>query len=220
MGFLKAIGTGLGAGIGAVFGGGAYLVGEITGSKIMKEIGEGTFQASMKAGETLGTAAGGVYDIVAGTITSDHSQVNQGLNDVGSAISETATGIKNGVENIIENGAKVVEGIKEDNFELVKEGGANLVKTAAVATLAVGVADYTGVIGDDGVSDVAADSVDGVTTTVENPNMHHVEPHWVNGYERADGTYVEGYWRDGDGDTSVNNGTGWMQHNPDLKSKA
>jgi hypothetical protein len=38
---------------------------------------------SLKAGETLGTAAGEVYNIIAGTITSDHSQVNQGFNDVG-----------------------------------------------------------------------------------------------------------------------------------------
>lgn len=30
-----------------------------------------------------------------------------------------------------------------------------------------------------------------------------VDPHYVRGYYRADGTYVEGYWRDGDGDTSI-----------------
>ncbi|WJY26434.1 hypothetical protein [Sporosarcina trichiuri] len=33
---------------------------------------------------------------------------------------------------------------------------------------------------------------------------HFVHPHEVSGYERQDGTYVEGYYRDGDGDTSVN----------------
>lgn len=31
-----------------------------------------------------------------------------------------------------------------------------------------------------------------------------VTPHWVDGYTKADGTNVDGYWRDGDGDTSVN----------------
>ncbi len=30
-----------------------------------------------------------------------------------------------------------------------------------------------------------------------------VDPHDVSGYERADGTQVDGYYRDGDGDTSV-----------------
>lgn len=35
-------------------------------------------------------------------------------------------------------------------------------------------------------------------------NSHFVKPHSVDGYFRQDGTYVEGYYRDGDGDTSVN----------------
>lgn len=31
-----------------------------------------------------------------------------------------------------------------------------------------------------------------------------VDPHWVKGYERKDGTFVNGYWRDGDGNTKIN----------------
>lgn len=58
----------------------------------------------------------------------------------------------------------------------------------------------------------------------ENPNSHGVAPHYVEGYYRADGTYVEGYWRDGDGDTSVNHtaeqGGGWNQSNPDYRIPA
>jgi hypothetical protein len=27
---------------------------------------------------------------------------------------------------------------------------------------------------------------------------HHVDPHWVDGYERSDGTQVDGYWRGGE----------------------
>jgi hypothetical protein len=48
---------------------------------------------------------------------------------------------------------------------------------------------------------------------------HFVEPHYVEGYEREDGIYVEGYWRDGDGDTtedrSLEDGGGYEQTNPD-----
>lgn len=29
-------------------------------------------------------------------------------------------------------------------------------------------------------------------------NTHHVDPHWVDGYERSDGTEVDGYWRGGE----------------------
>jgi tryptophan-rich sensory protein len=46
-----------------------------------------------------------------------------------------------------------------------------------------------------------------------------VDPHYVSGYEREDGTYVDGYWRDGDGDTSINRtveeGGGYWRSNPD-----
>lgn len=49
-------------------------------------------------------------------------------------------------------------------------------------------------------------------------NVHHVEPHWVSEYERADGTYVKAHWRDGDGNTSVNltseQGGGYWRSNP------
>lgn len=57
-------------------------------------------------------------------------------------------------------------------------------------------------------------------STVKYPplDFHFVEPHYVNGYFRSDGTYVEGYYRDGDGDTTVDrteeNGGGYLRGNP------
>jgi len=57
------------------------------------------------------------------------------------------------------------------------------------------------------------------TNNQVNPEQHFVRPHAVSGYERADGVYVDGYWRDGDGDTSqdlqVEDGGGYWQTNPD-----
>lgn len=53
----------------------------------------------------------------------------------------------------------------------------------------------------------------------ESPGNHFVQPHEVDAYYRNDGTYVEGYYRDGDGDTSVNtdieDGGGYTRSNPD-----
>ena len=50
-------------------------------------------------------------------------------------------------------------------------------------------------------------------------NIHYVRPHWVQAHFRADGTFVEGYWRDGDGDTSIDlnvfEGGGYYRSNPD-----
>lgn len=39
------------------------------------------------------------------------------------------------------------------------------------------------------------------------PGTHHVDPHWVDGYQRSDGTKVEGYWRGGS--------DGYERSNPD-----
>lgn len=68
------------------------------------------------------------------------------------------------------------------------------------------------------LDDTAVDSLD--DTVKLEPDEHFVKPHWVSGHEQADGTYVEGYWRDGDGDTSVNlneeQGGGYWQSNPSV----
>lgn len=44
-------------------------------------------------------------------------------------------------------------------------------------------------------------------TDVDESNTHHVDPHWVDGYTRDDGTEVEGYWRGGE--------DGYERSNPD-----
>ncbi|MHA7138156.1 hypothetical protein ACRTEV_12925 [Rossellomorea arthrocnemi] len=50
-------------------------------------------------------------------------------------------------------------------------------------------------------------------------NVHFVEPHYVDPYIRKDGTLVEGYFRDGDGnssiDTPLEQGGGYIRSNPD-----
>ena len=44
--------------------------------------------------------------------------------------------------------------------------------------------------------------------------IHYVHPHSVSSYVRKDGTFVSGYWRDGDGDTDHNRATGYYARNP------
>jgi hypothetical protein len=55
--------------------------------------------------------------------------------------------------------------------------------------------------------------------TLDLGNTHFVNPHHVNGYFRNDGTYVEGYFRDGDGNTAIDRpaeqGGGYISSNPD-----
>lgn len=49
-------------------------------------------------------------------------------------------------------------------------------------------------------------------------DMHFVKPHEVSGYVKKDGTVVSGYYRDGDGNTSINRteaqGGGYVRHDP------
>ena len=47
-----------------------------------------------------------------------------------------------------------------------------------------------------------------------NPPIHYVHPHQVSSYRRSDGTFVRGYWRDGDGNTNIDRSTGYWSHNP------
>lgn len=44
--------------------------------------------------------------------------------------------------------------------------------------------------------------------------VHYVRPHPVSSYVRKDGTVVSGYWRDGDGNTSINRSFGYYARNP------
>lgn len=49
--------------------------------------------------------------------------------------------------------------------------------------------------------------------------IHYVNPHSVRPYIRNDGTFVSGYWRDGDGNTSINRDTGYFARNPNTVSQ-
>ncbi|MDE0564856.1 hypothetical protein [Exiguobacterium sp. B2(2022)] len=41
-------------------------------------------------------------------------------------------------------------------------------------------------------------------------STHYVEPHHVSSYIKSNGTFVEGYLRDGDGDTATFDGDGYI----------
>ena len=51
-------------------------------------------------------------------------------------------------------------------------------------------------------------------------NLHHVDPHWVDGYDRSDGTEVDGYWRGGDEGYDRSNPDGDLSNNLDYDGDA
>jgi hypothetical protein len=216
MGFLKDLGSFVGQVAGGVIGGAVEVVGEVTDSQFIKDVGKGVYHATSRTGEIVGSLASGTYDAVGGLITDDKHQSSQGLNEIFNTVGDTASGIGKGIVNVTEKGIDTVSAILDGDKEKALELGKDLAKVAAVGVLSIGIIDI--VDGLDGVDSM--DTADAGGVDVENPNMHHVQAHWVNGYDRADGTHVDGYWRDGDGNTSVNTNQGWTQHNPDFKAKA
>ncbi|MBS4223187.1 hypothetical protein [Lederbergia citrea] len=228
MNFLKGLGSFVGQVAGDVVGGTVKVVGEVTGSEFINEIGDGVKKASYFAGDKLGEAASGTWDIASGIITQDEAKLNAGISDMGKAVGDTAKAAGHAVCNVVDNGANVVGGIIDGDSERLVKGTKGLVKVGVVGALSFGVVDLIdGADGIDGVdtdagqtgvaisdtSDINLVSSESDVTLVENSNMHHVEPHWRT---LPDGTKI---WVDGDGDTSVNTYDGWDQSNPDYRVK-
>lgn len=231
MGFLKGLGSFVGQVAGDVVGGMVKVVGEVSGSKFIEEIGDGVKKASYFAGDKLGEAASGTWDIAAGVITQDEDKLDAGLNDIGKAVGDTAKAAGHTVCNVVKNGTDTVGGLLDGDHDRAIEGAKGLLKVGAVGALSFGIIDLVdgvdGVDGetsdtpnitekDGGSTQAAADTeagADDEVVLVENPNSHHVEPHWRT---LPSGETI---WVDGDGDTSVNTFEGWEQSNPAYRVK-
>lgn len=244
MSFLKGLGQFAGEVTGKVLGGTVRVVGEVAGSQFIKEIGNEVEKATINTGKTAGQLASGAFDVAKGIIKQDGDALDNGLSDIGSAVTTTAVGVATSAKYVYNSGKDVAVGIKEDDYDKVKSGAKGLVTAAAVSVIAVGLFESIDVA-DSGVesADLEADAgvesdLDSGTTTetvdidqnadlhadeasIENPNTHNVDAHYVNEYTRSDGTHVEGYYRDGDGNTNIDNPDGeYEQSNPDYRTKA
>lgn len=225
MSFWKSLGKGVGAVAGGVVGGGVGIVGEITGSKFISEVGEGIYKSSVHMGEQLGTATQGVWDIGEGIITKDDQKVDEGFHNIGTGVSNTGKAVYGTVKNVAKSAGDVGAGLLDEDPERWKHGARELGKTVAIGALGVSVLDVADVVdvnGNEGSPtegtnqpvNVAAEQPE--YEIIENPNSHHVEAHYVEGHMR-DGQYVEGYWRDGDGNSHVDSYGGYEASNPDYR---
>lgn len=209
MGLIKNLGKLAGSVAGIAIGAPISLVGEVVKSDFIQEIGEGVYRVSGRTGELLGNVTEGAVETVYGTLTSDKAMQSGGISKVVDGGVTYAKGIGNGIVrttgNVIETASAIIDGDTDRAIKVGKE----LVKTAAIATLAVTVTDVIdGLDISDDIDDLLADNDD----FIENPNIHHVTPH-----ERtlADGRTI---WVDGDGNTDIDTFDGWFQSNPDYKA--
>lgn len=201
MGFIRNVGKLAGAVAGVAIGAPINLAGEIVNSNFLKDIGKGVYTMSEHTGELLGNVAEGVSETVYGTVKSDSYMQSRGFEKVVESGASYVSGVAKGISKMATNGMETVDAILVGDTDRAIEVGKEIIKTVAVGTLAVGVADVIDNL------DVFDDDV----TIVDNPNIHHVTPH-----ERvlSDGRTI---WVDGDGDTSVDTYGGWYQSNPDYK---
>ncbi|TXC78494.1 DUF3892 domain-containing protein [Metabacillus litoralis] len=240
MGLLRDLGKFAGKATGTVIGGAINVVGDVTGSKFINEVGDGVKKASEFAGDTVGQIADGAWNTASGLIQDDKHKMDQGLNDMGDSVGRTAKGVYHTAKNTYGSGKTAYEGFRDGDDIKVKQGLRDIGKTVAISTLAVGMVDLVdGADGGDpasstqnmadagteGVSNVqyaethvAQTEVASTTETPEQPGTHQVQPHWVEGHWR-DGVWIEGYWRDGDGNTAVNlseeDGGGYLRTDAD-----
>jgi len=106
---------------------------------------------------------------------------------------------------VASQGLATATAIASGDTETAIKAGKELAKVAIVSTVAVGIGD---------VVEGLFDGDDDVYALVENEGTHYVTPHWRT---LSDGSRI---WVDGDGNTSINQGTGWIQSNPDFRVKA
>lgn len=193
---------------GTAIGGSVKLIGHATNNDFIKEVGEGAYHTSKNSGEILGQFAEGTYTIAKGVIGKDKDEAVKGLKDVCEATGKTVKGMGNGLKNTVVSGIDVVSGAINDDQEAMKRGASKLAKTAVIGALSIGVLDAFDIIGDDEAGMDLADADD----------ESFVNPHWVEGFVRSDGGIIDSYWRDGDGDTSINlsegEGGGFFRSNP------
>ncbi len=214
MSFLKSLGKGVGDVSGTILGGGIKAIGEITDSEFISEVGNGVQKSMQYTGQVLGHVADGVADVGIGVLSDDPNIRNQGFENLGETVVDVGSQIGNSVVSVAKQGGEAVEAVIQGDYDKAKDAGVGLAKVVAVSTLAVGLVDVV-----DGIDVSAMDLGDlsaentGYDLQVENENSHYVNP-----YERelASGEKI---WVDGDGDTSVDRATGWVQSNPDYTVK-
>jgi hypothetical protein len=179
MSFLKTLGKYAGKTAGVVVGGPIQVIGEITGSDVIEDIGKGVRKASEFAGTTVGQAADGAVGTVAGIINDNPTQRDQGLNEIGSAVGRTAKGVYQTAKHTVHNGGEVIGGFIDGDHDRVKKGAISIAKTVAIGALAVGVVDVVDGVDVAGAeetgSDIPGEEVLFETKTIELPNGETVK---------------------------------------------
>lgn len=184
MGFLKGLGSLAGKVAGGVVGGGLEVVGEVVGSNLIKEIGQGVYHTTVNSTEMLGSLADSAVTTVHGIATKDGEKIKKGLGEAGHVVKTTATGVGGTVVHTARNASQIVNGVLNNDLDAAGRGARELVKTVAISTLAIGMCDLivdgvdapvvaaaemvgdTVIAASEVVGDIAGSSIETVSDTV------------------------------------------------------
>lgn len=212
MSFLKNLGKDLGKGAGAVLGGSVKKVGKFVDSDFVQEIGDSVEGSMKNTGNLLGNVADGITEVGIGIVENDNVRRDKGFSDLGDTTKEVGDQLFIAAGQILENTVNTADGLLERDWDKVKTSGRSLVKVAAVSTIAIGIVEVVDGVDATGTETLATTDTNLDNAQVENYNVHEVSPH-----ERVlpSGEVI---WVDGDGDTSVDRATGWIQTNPNYRA--
>ena len=182
MGFIKDLGEIAGSIAGAVIGGPVYLAGTIFDSELLKDIGDGAYHVTARTGRLLGNATEGVVEVVEGTVNDNKEQQKQGINKVIDSDATYAKGMIRGVGKLAETGIETTKAICDGDTDKLIKCGKEIIKVAAVGTLAIGVMDVV-----DGIVDMDIDG--GHDTHADFSYGENAPQYWVEAPHTAAGGY-------------------------------
>nr|WP_181717547.1 hypothetical protein [Psychrobacter sp.]QJS05800.1 hypothetical protein [Psychrobacter sp.] len=208
MSFFKNAGKKFGEGAGLVLGGSIKAAGKAMKSDFTQEIGEAIDKSMQNTGSLVGTVIDGIADVGVGVLENDENKRSKGLSHLGRTASTVGDQVLIATGEILGNTIDTADGLLERDWDKVKTSGRGLAKVAIVSTVAIGIVDILDGTELSGTDDMAATD----SNQIENPNTHYVSPH-----ERIlpSGEVI---WVDGDGDTSIDRSTGWVQTNPNYRA--
>ena len=212
MSFLKNLGKDLGKSAGAVLGGSVKKVGKFVDSNFVQEIGDSVEGSMKNTGNLLGNVADGIAEVGIGIVENDNVRRDKGFSDLGDTTKEVGDQLFIAAGQILENTVNTADGLLERDWDKVKTSGRSLVKVAAVSTIAIGIVEVV-----DGVDAIGTETLATTDTNLDNAQVENYNVHEVSPHERVlpSGEVI---WVDGDGDTSVDRDTGWIQTNPNYRA--
>lgn len=168
------------------------IVEALTGSEMIGRIGMAVGSSVERSGITAAKAVQGAVDVIHGIAADDNDKMRQGAHNLKEAGSRVVTGAVNAIEYTARNLGHVVSG----DQARIGRGVEGLLTAAAVIAVPAGL-----------VLDLGGFDIDLDGDASSEVGMHHVEPHEVGPYTRADGTEVGPYHRGGE--------EGYYRTNPD-----